>query len=172
MSNLVQIQTTRLNLQLLTLQEVESYFLGDNILEKLVHLPNSNRQIDAHFKEVAETLFIPNLKSDLGNSLFYSFFILIENETQQIVGEIGCHGKPNENGEIEFGYSTQPAHQNKRFMSEAVAGFCSYFAALENVETIVAETDTINIPSQKVLINNQFIKTKETKESIFWKWNS
>ena len=172
MSTLIQIETARLTLQLLTLEQVELYLLGNNLLEKKMHLPYANRVVDAHFKEVAETIFIPNFKKDKESSLFYSFFILIEKASKQIVGEIGCHGKPTENGDIEIGYSTQPTHQNKRFMTEAVSAFCSYFIALNQVKTIIAETDIINIPSQKILINNHFIKTKEIENSIFWKWNA
>lgn len=63
MSTRIQIETARLTLQLLTLEQVELYLLGNNLLEKKMHLPkNANRVVDAHFKEVAETIFIPNFK--------------------------------------------------------------------------------------------------------------
>lgn len=168
---MIKIQTSRLTLQLLTLEQAELYFLGNNLLEQNLQLPNAQRIIDAHFKEVAETIFLPKLRTDEANAIFYSFFILIENALQQIVGEIGCHSIPNESGEVEIGYSTQAHIQNKGYMSEAVGGFSSFFLALENVKTIIAITDNINIPSQKVLVNNHFIKDKETEESITWKLN-
>ncbi len=167
--NNTSIKTPRLTLQLLTLAQAELFFLGNNLLEQNLHLPNANRIIDAHFKEVAETLFLPKLRSDEANIIFYSFFILIENCTQQIVGEIGCHSIPNEFGEVEIGYSTQAHFQNKGFMSEAVGAFSKMLFSLETIKTIIAETDKINIPSQKVLLNNHFVIDKETKENIFWK---
>ena len=167
----MQLHTPRLKLQLLTLEQAELYFLGNNLLEQNLYLPNGNRTIDAHFKEVAETIFLPNLRKDTANTIFYSFFVLIENTSQQIVGEIGCHSKPNELGEVEIGYSTQAHFQNKGYMSEAVGGFVKILLALENVKTIIAETDKVNIPSQKVLVNNNFVIDKETEENIHWKLN-
>ena len=95
MSTLIQIETARLTLQLLTLEQVELYLLGNNLLEKKMHLPNANRVVDAHFKEVAENVFLPNLRKEETSAIFYSFFILIENTAKEIVGEIGCHSKPN-----------------------------------------------------------------------------
>ena len=167
----MKILTSRLTLQLLTLEQAELFFLGNNLLEQNLHLPNDNRIIDAHFKEVAETIFLPKLRIDEANAIFHSFFILIENTSQEIVGEIGCHLIPNENGEVEIGYSTQAHFQNKRFMSEAVGGFSKFLLSFDNVNVILAETDESNVASQKVLTNNNFILTKETDTTCFWKLN-
>ena len=166
----MQIQTSRLTLQLLTLEQAELYFLGNNFLEQQLHLPNANRIIDPHFREVAETIFLPNLRKDKDNIIFYSFYILIEKSSQNIIGEIGCHGKPNENGEVEIGYSTQAHFQNKGFMTEAVGAFATFLLTLDNVNVVIAETEKVNIPSEKVLVNNNFIKEKEIEENIFWRF--
>ena len=63
----MRIETSRLRLQLLTLEQADLYFLGNNLLEQNLNLPNANRIIDAHFKEVAETIFLPNLRKDKAN---------------------------------------------------------------------------------------------------------
>jgi RimJ/RimL family protein N-acetyltransferase len=165
----MKINTLRLTLQLLTLEQAELYFLGNNFLEQNLHLPNAERIIDAHFREVAQTIFLPNLRKDKDNVIFYSFFILLEKTTEQIVGEIGCHSIPNENGEVEIGYSTQTHFQNKGFMTEAVGAFAKLLLSLDNVNIVLAETDKSNVPSQKVLTNNHFILTKETVGNYFWK---
>ena len=170
-ANKMIIETPRLTLQLLTLAQAELYFLGNNLLEKNLQLPDSNRIIDAHFKEVAENVFLPNLRKEETSAIFYSFFILIENTAKEIVGEIGCHSKPNETGEVEIGYSTQAHFQNKGYMSEAVGAFSKQLLSLEMVKTIIAITDKSNIPSQKVLICNNFIRDNETAENITWKLN-
>jgi ribosomal-protein-alanine N-acetyltransferase len=167
----MKLQTSRLTLQLLTLEQAELYFLGNNFLEQNLHLPNAERIIDPHFKEVAENIFLPNLRKDKDNIVFYSFFILIENVSRQIVGEIGCHGKPNESGEVEIGYSTQTYFQNKGFMTEAVGCFAKSLLSLENVTAVVAETEKSNKASQKVLTQNNFLFVKETEENCFWKLN-
>jgi ribosomal-protein-alanine N-acetyltransferase len=167
--NNIKITAPRLTLQLLTLEQAELYFLGNNLLEKNLQLPDGNRIIDPHFKEVAETVFLPKLRKDEANAVFFSFFILIINETKNIAGEIGCHSTPDENGRVEIGYSTQAHFQNNGFMSEAVGVFATYLLAAENVKAVVAETEKTNIPSQKVLINNHFVIDKETEENIFWK---
>jgi len=167
----MKLQTSRLTLQLLTLEQAELYFLGNNFLEQNLHLPNAERIIDQHFKEVAENIFLANLRKDRDNIVFYSFFILIENVSRQIVGEIGCHGKPNENGEVEIGYSTQTYFQNKGFMTEAVGCFVNFLLSLDNVTVVIAETEKSNQPSQKVLTKNNFFLIKETEENCFWKLN-
>lgn len=169
MKNNIKIQTPGLRLQLLTLAQAELYFLGNNLLEKNLQLPDGNRIIDAHFKEVAETVFLPNLRKDEANAIFYSFFILILNASNNIAGEIGCHSTPDENGCVEIGYSTQPHFQNNGYMSEAVGAFGKYLLSLENVKVVVAETEKTNIPSQKVLTNNDFILSAETATNCCWK---
>ncbi|MCC6584677.1 MAG: GNAT family N-acetyltransferase [Chitinophagales bacterium] len=165
------IETPRLTLRLLTLTQAELYFLGNNLLEQALHLPDGNRIVDTHFKDVAEKIFLPNLRKDETNAVFYSFFILVETTSLKIVGEIGCHSKPIETGEVEIGYSTQAHFQNKGYMSEAVGSFAKFLLSLDNVKTIIAETEKSNIPSQKVLICNNFIKDNETTENITWKLN-
>lgn len=103
------------------------------------------------------------------NYLFATIWIIIDIHQYIIVGDIGFKRKPNENGEMEIGYSTQPAYQRKGYMNEAIGEMLSWAFKDSRVKAILAETREDNIPSIKVLNKNGFIDFKRENNMIWWK---
>jgi RimJ/RimL family protein N-acetyltransferase len=77
------------------------------------------------------------------------------------VGTIGFFGPPNVDGEVMFGYGLVPGARGHGFATEAVARLVELCRADEDVLTMLADTDTDNTPSQRVLDKTGFALVKE-----------
>ena len=72
-----------------------------------------------------------------------------------VVGDIGFHGPPNPEREVEVGYTVVPAWRGRGVASRACALILQQ-AWQDGADTVVAETDDGNVASQAVLLRNGF----------------
>lgn len=103
------------------------------------------------------------------NYLWYTNWALISKEDTAVIGGIMIISDGKKDGEVEFGYGTDPAYQNHGYMTEAVGVLADWAFKNSDHEYIIAETDKDNIASHKVLIKNGFEKYEETEEGFWWR---
>jgi RimJ/RimL family protein N-acetyltransferase len=72
-----------------------------------------------------------------------------------VVGDIGFHGPPSPEFEVEIGYSVVPAWRRRGIATRACALIVQQ-AWQDGAFTVVAETDADNVASQAVLLRNGF----------------
>ena len=72
-----------------------------------------------------------------------------------VVGDIGFHGPPSPDWEVEIGYSVVPAWRGRGVATRACALILQQ-AWQDGADTVVAETDDGNVASQAVLLRNGF----------------
>jgi RimJ/RimL family protein N-acetyltransferase len=72
-----------------------------------------------------------------------------------VVGDIGFHGPPSPEREVEIGYTVVPAWRGNGVASRACALILQQ-AWRDGADTVVAETDDGNVASQAVLLRNGF----------------
>jgi [ribosomal protein S5]-alanine N-acetyltransferase len=72
-----------------------------------------------------------------------------------VVGDIGFHGPPSPEREVEIGYTVVPAWRGRGVASRACALILQE-AWRDGADTVVAETDDGNVSSQAVLLRNGF----------------
>jgi len=72
-----------------------------------------------------------------------------------VVGDIGFHGPPSPEREVEIGYTVVPAWRGRGVASRACALILQQ-AWRDGADTVVAETDDGNVASQAVLLRNGF----------------
>lgn len=111
---------------------------------------------------------MPWIQQDPENYLFATIWAIIDKNENVIVGDIGFKRKPNENGEMEIGYSTQPAYQRRGYMNEAIGEMLKWAFKDARVKSILAETREDNMPSIKVLKKNSFTEFKKDNNMIWW----
>lgn len=75
----------------------------------------------------------------------------------RLVGNCGFKGPPNDNGEVEIGYSVIPEEQRKGFASAAVDALLAVAFGNVRVSVVKAETLPTSVASQKVLLANGFV---------------
>jgi len=77
------------------------------------------------------------------------------------IGTIGFFGPPDENGQIMFGYGLVPGARGLGYATEAVAALVEFCRTHDGVRTMVADTETSNTASQRVLDKTGFTLEKE-----------
>lgn len=162
------IITERIKLLPLTYEQVAKFRHLNNELETELELNSSGRTIPDHFKEALLKYTMPWIQQDPENYLFATIWAIIDKNENVIVGDIGFKRKPNENGEMEIGYSTQPAYQRRGYMNEAIAEMIKWAFKDARVKSILAETREDNMPSIKVLKKNGFTEFKKDNNMIWW----
>lgn len=125
--------------------------------------------INPDLRQLIIDYYIPKLADSSHNPLFYSFYLVFFENKNFWIGDIGLKGEPNEEGELEVGYSIYPQFRNKKHMSRILSLFCKMHKACFPKHPIIAYIDKDNWVSQKVLENNQFQKVDEDDEYFKFK---
>lgn len=84
------------------------------------------------------------------------------------IGTIGFYGPPDEEGQVMFGYGLVPAARGNGYATEALAGLVAFCRAHAEVRAMVADTDTDNTASQRVLDKTGFALVKEENGLYFY----
>lgn len=114
---------------------------------------------------------LANMKKDPDNYLFYTYWLIIKRNNNQIIGRIGFKNIPNEKGEVEIGYGISIEFRSQGYMTEALNAMVKwgFVQKLLPIKKIVAKTKKDNIPSQKVLKNVGFSFKYNEDEFMCWK---
>lgn len=151
----MQIRGGRVTLQLLTKEELILWLESPSLLEEKVHIDIVAQPIEGNLRRAFE-IKISNMDKDPGFEQWYSYFAIIFEG--RVVGTIGAKGKPDSKNIIEVGYGIDENYYNQGIVTEALGLFSDYFIIEYGVDAITANTDRLNIASQKVLIKNGFIE--------------
>ncbi len=76
--------------------------------------------------------------------------LIIHAADQMLIGDVGCHGPPDENGTVEIGYSIVPMYRSYGYATEAAQGLIDWLWT-QNVSCITAGCDADNAGSIRVL---------------------
>lgn len=163
------IETERLILKPLTYEQLIKYTKCDNSLEEELNLHPTARTLSPELKEAFEQTILPNVADKTRNYLYATLWTAISKAENKMVGDLCIVGEPNAHGEIEIGYGTYDAFQNRGFMTEIVRGMIEWAKTQPQVKSIIASTEKTNGASFKVLENNHFIRIGETETLLNWK---
>ena len=89
-------------------------------------------------------------------------------EDNKLIGIIGFYRIQPENYRCELGYILLPEHQNKGYISEAIKTVLHYVFDVLNFHSVEAIIDPGNLPSEKVLLKNGFVKEAHILENEYW----
>jgi RimJ/RimL family protein N-acetyltransferase len=163
----IEIETDRLIIKLLTLSQLNLWINNISTLENEMNCKYDAEPIEGEFKNIISGQ-IKIIENDPENYIFYSFWLIIRKSDRVVVGSMDFKNIPNEENEVEIGYGLGIKYEHNGYMTEAIKGFCEFALKNEKIDTIIAETETENIPSQNVLKRNGFKKYKE-EETLWWK---
>ena len=162
------IETERLILKPLTLNQLEKYVKADFSLETELNLSKNPRLVSTALKEALEETILPNVANLNKNYLFSTLWTIISKSENTMIGDLCFQGEPNTNGEIEIGYGTYDKYQNKGYMTEALCGLINWAKKQANINSIYAETLKDNNASFSILEKNNFIKIGKTETLFKW----
>lgn len=70
---------------------------------------------------------------------------------------------------VEIGYGVDEAFRGRGLATEAVGALVDWGREREDVDAILAETLTANLPSRRVLEKNGFRRCGESTDALFWR---
>lgn len=77
--------------------------------------------------------------------------LIIHKTDNSLIGDMGFHGAPDENGAVEIGYSIAPEYRNQGYATEMVRALIHWAFQQPAIKIITAETLKENTASIKVL---------------------
>ena len=77
--------------------------------------------------------------------------LIIHKTDRMLIGDMGFHGAPDENGTVEIGYSIVPEYRNQGYATEMVKALMHWAFQEPEIKVITAETLKDNTASIKVL---------------------
>ncbi|MBD2754556.1 GNAT family N-acetyltransferase [Spirosoma validum] len=164
------IETTRLTLIPLTLEQLHLHIADNHRLEENLGLQKGQRVVSEPVLSIITYFTIPRLQDPALDPLFHTMWIAIDRQKQQIVAEAKFKGEPDETGTIEIGYGTYPALHRKGYMTEMVGGLVNWAQQQSTVQRVVADTETENVASQKVLEKNGFRLFDRIENMLWWEY--
>jgi ribosomal-protein-alanine N-acetyltransferase len=102
-------------------------------------------------QDLAEALpvFVQNMEQEPQNSVWSG--LIIHKTDRVLIGDMGFHGGPDEQGAVEIGYSIVPEYRNQGYATEMVNGLIHWAFQEQGIKVITAETLKDNTASIKVL---------------------
>lgn len=165
------IETERLLLFPLTLQQLDLYLQTNNKFEDALGLAHTGRTMATQVQERVNKFTVPKMKAATGNDyIFYTFWLVVDKQSKAIVAEMGFKGPPAHGGIVEIGYGTMPAMQGKGYMTEAVKGILQWSARHPDIKFVLAETHQSNNASIRVVQKNGFEQFEKRGEMLWWKY--
>jgi ribosomal-protein-alanine N-acetyltransferase len=104
-----------------------------------------------------------------GEAVQFGVWIMVEPDTNTVVGDIGFLGPPDNAGDVEIGYSVMPRRRRRGYASEAVVALTAWAFGQPGVQAVVAGTAPDNLASQRVLELAGFERTATGTDEIRWR---
>lgn len=98
----------------------------------------------------------------------FDSWIVVLNDTGEIVGGIGFLGNPNEYGMIEIGFATNESHRRRGYCLEAAQNLIDWAIHNDEVELITARSETDNIGSKIILSKLGFKVVNKDEKMLHW----
>jgi len=165
--DLIELETERLLIRLLTLSQMKLWVKNISMLETELDCKYDAEPLEGVFLDIIHGQ-IKIIEEDPKNYMYHSFWVIIRKRDRKIVGSMDFKNIPNSLKEVEIGYGLGKKHEHNGYMTEAINEFCKAAFLNEKIKTIVADTEKGNIASEKVLERCGFKKYKE-EETIWWK---
>jgi RimJ/RimL family protein N-acetyltransferase len=132
----------------------------------------SDREINKYQGWIPTTLidvemFIGKISKQINEPKTWFQFIIIEKETQKIIGDLGIHFFDNENKQVEIGCTLNKNFQNKGYATESLKRVIDYLFKELSKHRIIASIDPENKNSIQLVERIGFRKEAHFVESLF-----
>jgi len=79
--------------------------------------------------------------------------------TRSVIGSIGFHGAPDDQGRVEIGYRVEPEYRRRGFARESVQAMFDWAAGVHGIRRFVASISPTNAPSLQLASGFGFVQT-------------
>lgn len=158
----------------LSLEEVTILSESRNKLESFLGLHSSNLQLnadDSFLEELSSAIsgyILPMVKANPSNYQWFTHWLIVNKLENITIGGIGCNGLPDENGQVMIGYYIDKKYENKGYATEATNCLLQWLLKNPDLKSVIADTLTDGIQSQKVLQKAGFTLVGPVEEGLRW----
>lgn len=99
----------------------------------------------------------------------WGIWMIIERGEGAVIGDIGFHGPPTDEGIVEAGFSVVAAYRRRGYASESAIALMEWARQQHAVTSIVAGCDPHNRASIATLKRAGFVRTGTSGEELRWK---
>ena len=104
----------------------------------------------------------PSLREWLGRGM-----VLVDEDGQRrVVGSIGFHGPPDEDGRLEIGYSVDPPYRRRGFAREAAQAMYDWASRKHGISKFVASVAPDNLPSLNLIEEHGYVQIGEQMDEV------
>lgn len=121
-------------------------------------IPKTIQDVEVFIGKVADTLNIPET---------WFQFVIIEQESNTLIGDIGIHFSDEESRQVEIGCTLNKDYQGKGYATEALREVIDYMVSVLNKHRITTSIDPLNDSSIRLVSRLGFRKEAHFIESLF-----
>lgn len=167
---LPEIQTQRLRLLVLTLEQLSLYLVHPDQLEGILGFPISRAILTGPVRRAIGIKLDKMAQADERAHSWYTYWLIIIAEKPYGAGLAGFKGYPDEQGEVEIGYGIDPAWQGKGYMTETVRAMIDWAFAHPFCRSVLAAgVLKSNSASSRVLEKVGMHIYEETADTLSWR---
>lgn len=100
----------------------------------------------------------------------FGIWVMVERETETVVGDVGFLGPPDESGTVEIGYSVLPDRRRRGYATEAARGLTAWALEQPGVRAVSATCEAGNIGSVRALERAGFSRKAEENGLVRWRY--
>ena len=164
----MKINTERLEIVALNSSQLNMWCTNITELENMLGFKYEGEPIEGILLNIIKGQ-INLCENDNLNYLWHSFWLIISKVDRVVVGSCAFKNIPNKSGEVEIGYGLGNLHEHKGYMTECIKGITSWALKQDGVQSVIAETEPGNLPSEKVLQRCGFVHYKTENNNKWWK---
>lgn len=166
----MKLETERLTIIPLNLEQLKLLLVGVNSMEKALELNSSGEHLDEHTQEAMEGLY-KQAEKHAKDYLWYTNWQIILKQDNLSIGSACFMGCPDDSGTVEIGYGINEKYRCRGYMTEVVKAICRWALDKKGALRLIVQTEKQNTASQKVLIKNGFIKYNEDNFYCLYEYN-
>jgi RimJ/RimL family protein N-acetyltransferase len=102
----------------------------------------------------------------------FGIWVMIEGDSGAVVGDIGFHGPPDDDGAVEVGYCVVPSRRRRGYATEAAGAIVGWARRQRGVRVIVAGCDPGNVASIHTLERAGFRRAGEANGELRWRYGT
>lgn len=147
------ISTSRLDLIPATISMLKAELASPSELALLLDATVPDGWPPGEYDQPAISFFLDRVRENADAVGWYSWYAVLRSADGQkiVVGAAGFFGPPDENGQVEIGYSVVSGYEGQGYATEMVQALVQVAFASTRVKRMIAHTRQENIGSIRVL---------------------
>lgn len=169
----LRIKTARLKLIPCPLEVAEASIFNPSLVAEIL-----GASVPKDWQKTEVQDFLPmyaQMLVDDPSMLGWGVWLMIQNQENTLIGDLGFGGKPDESGSLEMGYEVFAAYRNQGYGFEAVEALVNWAFSHSELRRIVAHCPADNLASKRILEKLgmerlHLVEVPELPNTQVWKW--